>query len=396
MLAAAVLVLATLKHAPMVGAYSLPGRMVYVGIDGEPPDQPTIQFYDSKTQRTGTLGYVSGEVYRTNARPVLTFTLRVPNTLVRERAFIIGTAADRLGASLWYAPNAAHRATIVLIQGADDSTRQMGFLIPYFVAHGLNVVTYDQRGTGESVGNWRYTSPQSKANDILALLRAVRSDPAVDSRRIGAWAASNGGWVAPIVATRFALGFLVLKSASSQSIADNVVYEITEELREHGRFTPVQISQAILFERTMLDALASDSNWNAAAIALTSAKTQPWFQYTRIPLGFTTPPAAPMLAALRASLIYDPTATLQRVTTPTLALFGALDKNVDATDSAARYRKDFRQSGMTDFSVVTFVHAGHLLVDSRSGYEDQPRLPVHYVGYPEAMLHWLEARGFAK
>ncbi|HUY41189.1 MAG TPA: alpha/beta hydrolase [Candidatus Dormibacteraeota bacterium] len=395
MLVAAVLALATVAHAPAMGAYRLPGRVVYVGIDAEPPDQPTIQFYDSKTRRMGTLDYVCGRVYRTDARPALTFTLGAPAIPVRERPLIVGTAAGRLGASLWYAPNAAHRATIALIQGADDSTRQMGFLIPYFIAHGLTVVTYDQRGTGDSVGDWRYASPASKAEDILALLRVVRSDPAVDSRRIGAWAASNGGWVAPIVATRFPLAFLILKSTSSESITDNVLYEIAAELREYGRFTSEQISQAMLFERTMFDALATDSNWNAAALALTSVKTQPWFRYMRIPPGFTVPPAAALLAALRASLIYDPAATLDRVRTPTLALFGALDKNVDASDSAARYRNAFKQSGMTDFTIITFAHAGHLLVDSRTGYEDQSSLPVHYLGYPEAMLHWLEARGFA-
>jgi hypothetical protein len=156
MLAAAVLALGTVAHAPAMGAYRLSGRTVYVGVDAEPPDRPTVQFYDSTTRRMGTLRYVSGRVYRTNGRPTLTFTLGAPASPVRERPFIIG-GADRLGASLWFAPNAKRRATIVLIQGADDSTRQMGFLIPYFVAHGLNVVTYDQRGTGDSVGNWRYT-----------------------------------------------------------------------------------------------------------------------------------------------------------------------------------------------------------------------------------------------
>jgi alpha-beta hydrolase superfamily lysophospholipase len=396
MFPAAVLALATVAHAPVAGAYTFPGRTVYVATNAEPPDQPTIQFYDSKTRRTGTLHYVSGRVYRTDARPSLTFTLGTPATPVRERPFVVEAAAGRLGASLWYAPNAKHRATIVLIQGADDSTRQMGFLIPYFVAHGLNVVTYDQRGTGDSVGDWRYTSPRSKADDILALLQVVKRDPTVDSRRIGAWAASNGGWVAPIVAMHFPLAFLILKSAPSESIADNVLYEIASELREYHRFSPRQISQAILFERTLFESLATNSNWAAASLALTSAKKQPWFQYMRIPSGFVAPPPATLLAALRASLIYDPTATLDRVRTPTLALFGALDRNVDASDSAARYRKAFKISGMTDFTVITFANAGHLLVASRTGYEDQPSLPVRYVGYPEAMIRWLEARGFAK
>ena len=392
----ATLALAAVTHAPAMGAYRLRGRTVYVGMNAEPPDHPTIQYYDSKTRRMGTLTYVSGHTYRTNARPTLTFTFDTPTRPIEERRYILGTGDDRFGASLWYAKNTEHRSTVVLIQGADDSTRRMGFIIPFFVAHGLSVVTYDQRGTGDSVGNWQYTSPNSKARDILALLQAVKSDPAVDPNRIGAWAASNGGWVAPIVATHFPLAFLILKSAPSQSIAQNILYEVQSDLREGGEFSPRQIARAITFERMVFDALKTNSGWSAAAQALAVAKTQLWFRYMRIPPGFTAPPPTAMLTALRAGLIYNPKVTLEHLRTPTLAIFGALDKNVDASDSVARYRSAFKKSGMKDFTVITFPNAGHLLVASATGYEDQPSLPVHYVGYPEAMLRWLRARGFSK
>lgn len=392
----AVVSLAAAMHVPAMGSYRLAGRTVYVGVNAEPPDQPTIQYYDSKSHRMGTLDFVSGVVYRTNAQPWIRFSLAKPTVAVREQRFVLGSEADRLGASLWFAPKAQHRATIVLIQGADDSTRQMGFLIPYFVAHGLNVVTYDQRGTGDSVGNWRYTSPASKAADILTIIAAVRSNAVVDPKRIGAWAASNGGWVAPIVATHFPLAFLILKSAPSESIASNVLYEIGAEMQEAARFTPQQMTQALAFERTMFATLTTNTNWGVEAQTLSAARTQPWFGFMRIPPGFTAPPPAPMLAALRASLVYDPTTTLERVTTPTLALFGALDKNVNAQDSAAGFRRAFTKSGMRDFTIKTFPNAGHLLVASTTGYEDQPILPVRYVGYPEAMIRWLRVRGFTR
>ena len=358
-----------------MGAYRFAGRTVYVGTDAEPPDHPRIQYYDSKTRRIGTLDYVSGRTYRTDESPRLKFTLAVPASPVCEKPLVIGAGEHRLGASFWSAPSAQHRSTVVLIQGADDSTRQMGFLISYFVAHGLNVVTYDQRGTGNSLGNWRYTGPNSQADDILAILQAVKTDPAVDDHRIGAWAASNGGWVAPIVATRFPLAFVILKSAPSETIVDNVLYEVEADLREGGRFSSKQVSDAMAFERTMFQALETNSNWNVAARALKAAKAQPWFSDMRIPPGMTTPPAPPMLAALRASLVYDPTATLEQLRTPTLALFGALDKDVDAADSAARFRKAFKHSGMADLTILSFRQAGHLVVASTTGYEESAVVP---------------------
>jgi|GEM_PF-1453522 len=379
------------------GGYRLAGRTIYVGMEAEPPDHPAIQYYDTKTRRIGTLEFIRAHEYRTDGSPRMTFVLDSPISPIAEKAFPIERGPDRLGASLWYAPGAGRRSTIVLIHGADDETRAMGFLISYFVAQGLNVVSYDQRGTGESTGNWRYAGPESKADDVIAILQEIENDPAVDAHRIGVWGFSNGGWVAPIVAARLGPAFLILKSAPSETIAENVLYEVGQVLREHDRFTPEQTSAALRFERTMLDALQTNSNWSTAGEALKAAQKQPWFPYMRIPPGMTTPPPPPMLAALQAALIYDPSETLQRVQTPTLALFGALDKNLDSADSAARFRKAFHRAGLKDLTIATFPGAGHTLVQSTTGYEDDPSLPERAVeGYPEAIIRWLDARGFTK
>lgn len=379
------------------GAYRIAGATVYVGIEAEPPDHPTIQYSDPESRRIASLESISGHEYRTDSSPQLAFILDSPISPIAEKRFLIDKSPGHLGVSLWHAPGAVRRSTIILIHGADDETRAMGFLIPYFVSHGLNVITYDQRGTGESTGNWRYTSPDFKADDVVAILQKVKTDPALDLHRIGVWGFSNGGWVAPIVATRFPLAFMILKSAPSESIAENILYEVGQVLREHGRFTAEETSRALAFERTMLLAVQTNSDWSAAGEALSAAEKQPWFPYMRIPPGMTTPPPPAMLAALQAALIYDPTATLQRVCTPTLALFGSQDRNLDSADSAARFSKALSRAGLKDLTIVTFPGAGHTLVKSKTGYEDDPSLPERTVeGYPEAIAHWLDARGFTK
>lgn len=384
-----------LPAAPPAGVYEIGNRAVYVGIDGEPSDQPSVEYYDSKTRRLGTLTHVSGDRYQTDGSPVIRFSLGQPRTAVSERRFAIRDAGGPFGFSLWSAGGVSAKATIVLIQGADDSTRDMGFLIPYFVGHGLNVVTYDQRGTGSSAGNWHYTSPDEKAQDVLAMIATLKDDPVVDSKRIGLWAASNGGWVAPIVALQYPVAFMILKSAPSESIASNILYEVQQSLREPGTFSPAQIAAALTFEGVMLQAVRQDAGWPVAAAALSSARREPWFPYMRIPPGLPIPPPAPMLAALQASLVYDPSATLAQVRVPTLALFGARDKNVDEADSQAGFRKAFKRAGMNDFTVHVFPDTGHTLLESRTGYIDKPDLPQRYTGYPEVMATWLEARGFS-
>lgn len=125
-----------------------------------------------------------------------------------------------------------------------------------------------------------------------------------------------------------------------------------------------------------------------------AAKPQPWFPYMRIPTDLPIPPPPPVLARLRAALIYDPTAVLKNVRTPTLALFGALDKNVDAPDSASRLRRDFQASGNRSLTVRIFHDGDHTLSATTTGYEDQPLQPHRLVsGYPEVVIDWLRARG---
>ena len=71
---------------------------------------------------------------------------------VHEKRLTVDAPEGRLGVSLFSADR-KRRATVVLIHGNDSQTRDMGYLIPLFALNGVNVVSYDQRGTGESTGS---------------------------------------------------------------------------------------------------------------------------------------------------------------------------------------------------------------------------------------------------
>ena len=360
----------------------LAGHSIYVGVQNDAPDPPTNDFYDSTNQHTGELPAES--------------SLKAVE-LIREDAAIIDAPGGALGVSL-YSTGGSRRTTIVLIHGNDPETREMGFLIPYFVLSGVNVISYDQRGTGKSSGNWQANGPVQRAADVEAVYDAYSTNPRVDAARMGVWGFSNGGWTAPIVAAHRPLRFMILKSGPPESIEANIYYTLTQQLR-HENYDAQSIASATETWRSILDALSGKGSWDAAHTLYSTASSKPWFQDSYLPifyppnLGF--PPPAAAAAGMQRELLYDPTETLEKVRTPTLALFGALDRNVDVANAPARFRADFARSGMRDFTIRIYRDAGHTLKVSKTGFNGEPSEPERLTaGYPQVMIQWLRQRGF--
>lgn len=147
-----------------------------------------------------------------------------------------------------------------MIHGNDAQTRDMGFLAPLYVLNGVNVVSYDQRGTGESAGSWRDNGPVQRATDVEAIYDAIASDPHVDRRRVGLWAFSNGGWTAPIVATQRPIAFMLLIGAPASTLQANIEYEVAQRVQRAG-YDQTQIAQAVKTASAMLAALDGTGSW---------------------------------------------------------------------------------------------------------------------------------------
>lgn len=353
------------------------GHSIYAAIDIE-DNKLAVNYLDPKTQRFGTVTAPS-ELHLQKK--------------VNEKRVTVEAPEGRLGVSLYHA-DTSKRATVILIHGNEDQTRDMGYLIPLFVLNGLDVISYDQRGTGESVGSWTQNGPAERAADVAAIYDAFATDPLVDGKRIGLWAFSNGGWTAPIVATQRPIAFMILVGTPAETIADNICFEIRQRM-EHNGFDERAISDAVEATRALMEAIAGTGSWERAEKLYAAAASQKWFSDSALPPNLKFPLPENRIDSLRRQVIYDPAPTLERVTTPTLALFGALDRSVDSSHAAATLQKDFAKAGMRDLKVRVYKNAGHSLVVSKTGYEDQPASPLRCASdYPQVMIDWLRQRGF--
>jgi alpha-beta hydrolase superfamily lysophospholipase len=361
--------------------YTESGHTVYVGVRHDPPDPASNDFFDSASQRTGDLH--------------ATQELHLRSGILEERR-VVESTEGRLGYSLYYASEKP-RATVILIHGNDAETREMGFIIPFFVCNGINVISYDQRGVGESAGDWLLNGPSQRAVDVATIYDAIRGEPRVDSSRIGVWGFSNGGWTAPVVSVQRPVAFMILKSAPTESLARNIDYEVEQTMRRHN--VEDAAPQATALWHAFEQALDGTVSWSYTKGLYDLYAKQTWFQYSLMPdLGISIPPPSSKIEGLRRFVTFDPTDTLLRVSsTPTLALYGALDRNVDAADSAEHLREYLTRAGNRDVTIKVYPNAGHQLVVSKSGYNGDPTLPERFVPqYPQIMITWLAQRGFTR
>ena len=93
------------------------GATLYVATEHELPDSAFSQYLDAESGATGALA---------PARHLTSLCT------VQEERRLVRTPLGILGTSLFYR-GAFPRATVLLIHGSDPETREMGWIVPYFV-----------------------------------------------------------------------------------------------------------------------------------------------------------------------------------------------------------------------------------------------------------------------
>jgi len=190
----------------------------------------------------------------------------------------------------------------VLIHGSGTSRRANGWyltLTKHLQDSGIVVLLPDKRGSEESEGNWRTSSFEDLATDTRAAIEHLREQQSVPISRIGVVGMSQGGWIAPLVASQEEdLAFLVSMVGAVVTPREQLLYEENYNLRQIG-FLP-----------GISNVLAYVGSANVRYLA------------------------QPELYELITD--YDPLPYWRDISVDSLALFGADDTNVPSAESAKR------------------------------------------------------------
>jgi len=101
----------------------------------------------------------------------------------------------------------------------------------------------------------------------------------------------------------------------------------------------------------------------------------------------------PLWRTMRAFYFYDPGPTLRRLRTPTLAIFGELDKNILPDKNKAAWEAALRAAGNRDYTLRILPKANHVQWEAKVGNNaEMASLNGFVPEYFTAIESWLAKR----
>ena len=279
----------------------------------------------------------------------------------------------------------AHGAAI-LISGSGPQDRDeaiMGhkpFLVlaDHLTRAGIAVLRYDERGVGESTGQYAGATSADFASDAEAAMEFLKSRSDIPRNRIGLIGHSEGGLVAPMIAARRNDVAFVVMLAGPGVTGEEIIQNQTELISRKQGIPEADMKlarrlQTVMFEAvrdadadgveelmndridSFLDSLSEQERENEIATnarVAASTMTAPWFVYF---------------------LKYDPRPALSKVKCPVLVLNGDKDLQVDPDLNLPEIRKALTAGNNTKFQIHKLQNLNHLFQNCSTGLPGEYR-----------------------
>ena len=338
-------------------------------------------------------GTHTGRLYKEEARSAQLTLRRVkkapPPYTQEEVSFRNGEV--KLAGTLFVPLNKGLHPAVVLFHGSGPQTREsyLRFFANLFAQHGIATLIFDKRGTGASTGEvWYRTGDKFDhlVADALSGVQLLLGRQDINPGKIGLWGLSQGGWLAPMAASRSKdIAFLIVVSGGGVTPAEQEVFDDEVKLRDKG-YASEEVAEAVALLRQADDVIRGRESWQNFAAARERAQKKEWFALLdRYPVKL--PKDDDTWLSGGTGLDFDPRPLWEKTSIPTLAIFGQADKSTPSEESARRIEVALQKGGNKDHTIRIFPGADHgLWISPGKGWDWERPAP----GWLDLMVSWLQ------
>jgi len=296
-----------------------------------------------------------------------------------------------LAGTLFLPPGKGFHPALVLIGGSGAADRYSVLPIVHFlVTHGITLLAYDKRGIGGSSGDWRTASLEELAGDAVAAVKFLQTRKDIDTNRVGVFGVSQGGWVAPLAASKSSgITFLISLSGPGMSPEEVELKRLEHDLHANG-FAQDAVADALALVKLGDKVAQGRETWEHYQAAIGKAGKTQWFHHVTVP---ASPDSWLFEHWRRLPMEYDPGPAITKLHVPVMALFGGLDNTVQPAENAEIWRVDLLKGKVKDYTIKVFPNGNHMLLEARTGAEEEfPTLKRFVPEYAPFLLDWLRER----
>ncbi|MGB6371482.1 MAG: alpha/beta fold hydrolase [Atribacterota bacterium] len=260
-------------------------------------------------------------------------------------------------------------------------------LADYLTRQGIAVLRVDDRGVGESTGDFSQATSEDFASDVLAGVEYLKTFKEIDPNKIGLIGHSEGGLIAPMVAVKSPdVAFIVLMAGPGLT-GEEILYLQGALISRAMGVSEEDIVKNRQFNEKIFSVIKEEKDKKNTEERLHQMFMEDWEKMSEEEKSMIDDPEVFIKTQLQSLLspwlkfflTYDPKPTLSKVKCPVLAINGEKDLQVPPKENLNAIEEALVAGGKKNFTVKELPGLNHLFQTAQTG------VPSEYIKIEETI-----------
>jgi len=260
-------------------------------------------------------------------------------------------------------------------------------LADYLTRQGIAVLRVDDRGVGESTGDFSLATSEDFASDVLAGIEYLKTRKEINPEQIGLIGHSEGGLIAPMVAIKSPDVAFIILMAGTGLTGEEILYLQGALISRAMGISEEDITKNRQFNEKIFSLIKDEKDVKIIEEKLHQMFMADWTELNEEeknkigdPEVFLEVQLQSLLSPwLKFFLTYDPRPTLSKVKCPVLAINGEKDLQVPPKENLSAIEAALVAGDNKNFTIKEIPNLNHLFQTTQTG------LPSEYAKIEETI-----------
>ena len=304
----------------------------------------------------------------------------------KDIVFVNKEAKIELAGTFTFPDSIGTFPAVILIAGSGPNDRDetvfghKPFLViaDYLTRHGFAVLRYDKRGVAKSKGFSANTTTQDYASDASAAVAFLKTQKNIDKKNIALIGHSEGGIIAPIVASKDKTIKTIVLMAGSGISGREIILDQNKTSMLQGGLDSETIDAVLPRLNAIFDEL---NNWKEDENNRTILRDNITFVWNKMPImwqlknkkdQYVNSSFRAMASPwFRQFIALNPATYLEKVKCPVLAVNGEKDMQVRFEENLSAIENALIKGGNQQYEIKAYPNLNHLFQECETGNVDE-------------------------